>query len=104
MHAYQAATAAEREFLCKRLSLSASPDGERDHEDLLAPTERFAIKILQSSGAMRATSPEIRAEIEPWLAAVIAAPDTPKPTRESAQSLLAGIRTQRNDIIEPERN
>jgi hypothetical protein len=104
MHAYQTATAAEREFLCKRLSLSASPDGERDHEDLLAPTERFAIKILQSAGAMRATSPEIRAEIEPWLAAVVAAPDTAKPTRESAQSLLAGIRTQRNDLPEPEQN
>lgn len=98
MHAYQSATAVEREFLCKRLSVSASPDGERDHEDLLAPTERFAIKILQSAGAMRATSPEIRAQIEPWLESVIAAPDTTKPTLESAQSLLAGIKSQRNDL------
>jgi hypothetical protein len=97
MHAYQTATAAEIEFLCKRMSVSAAPDGERDHEDLLAPTERFGIKILQAAGAMRATSPAIRAEIEPWLESVIAAPDTSLPARESAQSLLTGIRSQRND-------
>jgi hypothetical protein len=98
MHAYQTATADERQFFCKRLSVSASPDGERDHEDLLAPSDRFGIKIMQSAGAMRATSPEIREQIEPWLESVIAAADTPLPTRESAQSLLAGIREQRNDI------
>jgi hypothetical protein len=98
MHAYESATAAEREFLCRRLSVSAAPDGERDHEDLLAPTDRFGIKVMQSAGAMRATTPEIRAQIEPWLETVIAAKDTPLPTLQSAQSLLAGIRTQRNDL------
>jgi hypothetical protein len=97
MHAYESATPAERQFLCKRLSVSAAPDGERDHEDLLAPTDRFEIKIMQSLGAMRATTPEIRAQIEPWLETVIAAKDTALPTLQSAQSLLAGIRTQRND-------
>jgi hypothetical protein len=98
MHAYDSATPAERELLCKRLSVSASPDGERDHEDLLAPSERFSVKIMLSLGAMRATTPEIRAQVEPWLEAVIARPDTALVTRESAQSLLVGIRSQRNDL------
>jgi hypothetical protein len=104
MHVYESATAAEREFLCRRLSVSAAPDGERDHEDLLAPTDRFSIKVMQSFGAMRATTPEIRAQIEPWLETVIAAKDIPLPTLQSAQSLLAGIRTQRNDLPEPAPN
>jgi hypothetical protein len=104
MHVYESATPAEREFLCRRLSVSAAPDGERDHEDLLAPTDRFSIKVMQSFGAMRATTPEIRAQIEPWLETVIAAKDIPLPTLQSAQSLLAGIRTQRNDLPEPAPN
>lgn len=98
MHAYDSTTPAEREFLCKRVSVSASPDGERDHEDLLAPSERFGIKIMQSLGAMRATSPEIRAQVEPWLESVISRADTSPLVRESAQSLLTGIRSQRNDL------
>jgi hypothetical protein len=98
MHAYDGTTPAEREFLCKRLSVSAAPDGERDHEDLLAPSERFGIKIMLSLGAMRATTPEVRAQIEPWLESVISRADTAPLTRESAQSLLVGIRSQRNDL------
>ena len=98
MHAYDAATPDERQFLCRRLSVSASPDGERDHEDLLAPSDRYAMKILQTMGALRATSPEIRAQIEPWIESVMSRTDTNPIIREAAQSLLDGIRSQRNDL------
>lgn len=98
MHAYDNAKPEEREVLCKRMSISASPDGERDHEDLLAPSERFAMKILQTLGAVRATTPEIRAQIEPWIENVISRADTSPLIREAAQSLLSGIRSQRNDL------
>jgi HEAT repeat protein len=98
MHAYDSASPEEREFLCRRMSISASPDGERDHEDLLAPSERFAMKILQTMGAVRATAPEIRAQIEPWIQAMMSRADTSPLIREAAQSLLDGIRSQRNDL------
>ncbi|PRP98108.1 hypothetical protein ENSA7_66050 [Enhygromyxa salina] len=97
MHAYDGLSADQREFVCERVTVYACPDGENDREDLLLPTERFGMKTMQALGAMRATTPHIRAEVEPWLEAVIAAPGTPVITRESAQSLLSGIRTQRDD-------
>jgi hypothetical protein len=97
MHAYDALTAEQREVVCERVTVYACPDGENDQEDLLLPTERFGMKTMQALGAMRATTPHIRAEVEPWLEAVIAAPETAVITRESAQSLLDGIRTQRDD-------
>jgi hypothetical protein len=97
MHAYDGLTDEQREFICERVTVSACPDGENDREDLLLPTERFGMKTMQAMGAMRATTPHIRAEVEPWLKAVIAAPTTPPITRESAQSLLSGIIDQRDD-------
>jgi hypothetical protein len=71
-----------------------SPDGEHDGEDLLMPEERYGIKTMLALGAMRATSPEIRGQVEPWLESVIADPETADLTRESAKSLLSGIRKQ----------
>ena len=47
--------------------------------------------------SMRATTAEVRAKIEPWLEALIATEATAPITREAAQSLLAGIRAQRDD-------
>ena len=55
------------------------------------------MKTIQAMGAMRATTPEVRREVEPWLERVIAAEDTAPVTREAAQSLLRGIRAQRDD-------
>ncbi len=97
MHAYDALTPEGRDVLCESISVYVAPDGEHDREDLLMPRERYAMKTLQAMGAMRATSPEIREQVEPWLERVIAAPETEPLIRESAQSLLSGIRQQRND-------
>jgi hypothetical protein len=100
MHAYDALQPDQREFLCESISVYVAPDGEHDREDLLMPRERFAMKTLQAMGAMRATTPEIREQVEPWLATMIAAPETAGLVRESAQSLLSGIRSQRDDRSE----
>jgi hypothetical protein len=88
--------------LCDPISVFASPDGKHDREDLLMPRERYSMKTLQAMGAMRATTPEIREQVEPWLEKLIAAPETKPLIRESAQSLLSGIREQRNDRAEAE--
>ena len=97
MHAYEGLTPEQREVVCERVTIHASPDGEQDREDLLMPQERYGLKTMQALGAMRATSPEIRGEIEPWLESVIAASETAPLTREAAQSLLLGIASQRDD-------
>ncbi len=97
MHAYDSLPPNQRNVLCESISVYAAPDGEHDREDLLMPRERYAMKTLQAMGAMRATTPQIREQVEPWLEGVIAAPETEPLIRESAQSLLSGIRQQRND-------
>lgn len=97
MHAYDSISPAQRETVCERVTVFISPDGELDREDLLMPQERFSMKTMQSMGAMRATSPEIRAKVEPWLEALIADSETAGLTREAAQSLLRGIQAQRDD-------
>ena len=96
-HAYDSLTPEQREVLCERVTVHASPDGELDREDLLMPQERYGMKTIQAMGAMRATTAEVRAKIEPWLEALIATEATAPITREAAQSLLAGIRAQRDD-------
>ena len=97
VHAYDGLTPEQREVVCERITLHASPDGELDREDLLMPQERFGMKTIQAMGAMRATTPAIREAVEPWLEGLIAAEATAGVTREAAQSLLAGIRAQRDD-------
>lgn len=97
MHAFDSLTAEQRQVVCERITIYIAPDGEHDREDLLMPQERYATKTLQAMGGMRATTPEIRAQVEPWLESLIAAPDTEPLLRESAGSLLAGIREQRDD-------
>lgn len=97
MHAHDSLTSEQRWFLCESISVSASPDGKHDREDLLMPRERYAMKTIQSMGAMRATTPDIRKQVEPWIERLIATADTPTVVREAAGSLLAGIREQRND-------
>jgi hypothetical protein len=102
MHALDSVPTEQRRFLCETISVFASPDGKLDREDLLAPRERYAMKTLQAMGGMRATTPEIREQVEPWLERLIAAPETEPLIRESAQSLLSGIREGRDDRSEPE--
>ncbi|MFO7566693.1 MAG: HEAT repeat domain-containing protein [Enhygromyxa sp.] len=97
MHAHDSLTPDQRWSLCESISVFAAPDGKHDREDLLMPRERYAMKTIQAMGAMRATTPEIREQVEPWLEQVIAASETPTVIREAAGSLLSGIREQRND-------
>ncbi|HLT34992.1 MAG TPA: HEAT repeat domain-containing protein [Enhygromyxa sp.] len=100
MHAHDSLTTDQRWVLCESISVFAAPDGEHDREDLLMPRERYSMKTIQAMGAMRATTPEIRKQVEPWLERLIAAPDTPTVIHEAAGSLLSGIREQRNDRAE----
>lgn len=97
MHAHDGLAASEREAICTSESIFASPDGTDDREDILMPQDTFQMKTLQAMGGMRATSDQIRAEVEPWLERLIATPELGTVARESAQSLLAGIREQRDD-------
>lgn len=97
IHAYDSLTPEQLQVICERITVYASPDGEHDREDLLMPQERYGLKTIQALGAMRATTPQIRAQVEPWVESVIADKRTEGLTRESAQSLLSGIRSQRDD-------
>ncbi|NVB41421.1 HEAT repeat domain-containing protein [Pseudenhygromyxa sp. WMMC2535] len=97
MHAYDSLSQDQRRVLCERVSVYLAPDGEHDREDLLMPQELYDLKTIQAMAAMRATTPEIRAEVEPWLEGLIADAQTDALVRETAQSLLEGIRQQRND-------
>jgi HEAT repeat protein len=98
IHAHDSLTPDQRWTLCESISVFVAPDGKHDREDLLMPRERYAMKTIQAMGAMRATTPEIREQVEPWLERLIAAAETPTVIREAAGSLLSGIREQRNDI------
>mgnify|MGYP001194032503 CR=1 FL=1 len=95
--AYDRATAAQRAATCPRIRLNMRPDGEDDFEDLLVPQDTYANKILLSMGGMRATTPEVREVIEPWLVKVISDPQTEGVVREPARNLLQGIRAGRDD-------
>jgi hypothetical protein len=97
IHAYQGLSPAERETVCTSEAIFASPDHEDDREDILMPQDTYAMKTLQAMGGMRATTAQIRAEVEPWLETLVADEQTGHVFRESAQSLLTGIREQRND-------
>ncbi len=97
IHTYDSLSAEQRGVLCERISVFIAPDGEHDREDLLMPQDRFGMKTIQALGTMRATSPEIRAAVEPWLEGVIASSETNPLTAEAGRSLLRGIREQRND-------
>lgn len=98
LEAYDRATAEERAFTCERIQLSMRPDGgDDDRADLFLPQTRFDMKVLMSMAQMRATSPEVRARVEPWLSRIIDDEDTDPTAREAARGLLAGIRSGRDD-------
>lgn len=101
VHAWDTVSPEDRFEICPAQYVYARPDGGGDRQDLLMPTETYAMKTLESMGAMRATRPEIRAEVEPFLERVIDDETSTKATREAAQSLLTGIQEQRDDLAAP---
>lgn len=95
--AYNHASAEQRALICPRIRLSMRPDGTEDLEDLLMPQDSYAMKILFTMGQMRATSPEIRAVVEPWLVELIGNVATTPGIREAGRALLSGIQEGRDD-------
>lgn len=97
IQAYDDATPDELVLECPRITLALRPDGGDDVVLLLRPERKLAMKIILSMGQMRATTPDVRAKVEPWLVAVAADASAPYEAREGSQSLLEGIRGQRDD-------
>lgn len=98
MRAYDETPADERATECARLQLSLRPDGALDDRvDLFMPQERFAMKVIRVMSQIRATTPSIRAEVEPWLQQVRDDAQTLPAPREAARALLVGIEEGRDD-------
>ena len=98
MHAYDTATPAERDTPCPSETVFLRPDGADEPADLLVPPDTYALKILSTMGFVRATAPEFRGAVEPWLERVITARSgEPGLFVPRAQSLLDGIREGRDD-------
>ena len=92
------ATPAERDTPCPSETVFLRPDGADEPADLLVPPDTYALKILSTMGFVRATAPEFRGAVEPWLERVIAARSgEPGLFVPRAQSLLDGIRSGRDD-------
>lgn len=98
MHAWDSATPAELDMSCPPETVYLRPDGQQDHFDLFLPVDLYQTKILGVMGQLRATTPEIRAQVEPWLARLAAAHQGDGTLiSQRAQSLLDGIRAGRDD-------
>jgi hypothetical protein len=96
--AYDEATPLERGTVCERRQISLRPDGDlSDRYDLFVPQDTFDMKVVASMAQMRATSPDIRTRVEPWLERQITDEGVNPAVREACQSLLAGIRQGRDD-------
>lgn len=98
---YDDSTEAELAFGCPRISIAMSPDQVEDFEEILMPEDTLALKILSSMGQMRATTPEVRAVVEPWLEKRVADTTATLFIQEGARTLLAGIREGRDDAKRP---
>ncbi|MBC8068328.1 MAG: hypothetical protein IAG13_08340 [Deltaproteobacteria bacterium] len=101
VRAFDDSTAAELDTLCPRITVMMSPDRAEDGEDILMPDDALALKILASMGQMRATNPDVRAVVEPWLERRIVDPDATLFVQEGARALLSGIREARDDSTKP---
>lgn len=102
MHAWDSATPAELDAKCPTETVYLRPDGQQDHFDLFLPADLYQTKILGVMGQLRATTPEIRAQVEPWLERLVAAHAADGTLiSQRAQSLLDGIRTARDDTKLP---
>ncbi len=97
--AYDDATPDELEYVCPRSVIALRPDGADDEIWVLRPERKLAMKVILSMGQMRATSPDVRAAVEPWLVALAADPTAIYEVREGSQSLLSGIRGGRDDLL-----
>ncbi len=98
VHAYDTASPAERATQCPSETVFLRPDGADEPADLLLPPDTYAMKILHTMGQIRATAPEIRKAVEPWLERLAAAHlDDGTLLSARAQSLLDGIRQARDD-------
>jgi hypothetical protein len=101
MRAYDGAPGAERHELCGLSEVFLRPDRLDDRIDLFVPRETYAMKTLQTMAQIRATAPEVRAAVEPWLAAVKDDPEATEATRAGAKALLEGIVAGRDDSTAP---
>ncbi len=101
---YDDATSEELAFVCPRIRLPLAPPDAIDSTDvaeLLVPEDALALQIIGAMGQMRATTPEIRATVEPWLEARITDPTATVFVQEAARALLGGIREVRDDRKKP---
>jgi len=109
IRAYDDSPAEELAYVCPRSSIvmnppapdGATPPSGDDLEEVLMPEDALALRILAAMGQMRATSPEVRAAVEPWLEARTVDQDATAFVREHAGVLLAGIREARDDSKRP---
>lgn len=104
VRAYDDATSEELAFVCPRIRLSLAPADVTEGTDvaeLLVPEDALALQILAAMGQMRATTPEIRAVVEPWLERRVVDPTATVFVQEAARALLGGIREARDDSKKP---
>jgi hypothetical protein len=99
MHAFDTATPEELNAKCPAATVFLRPDGGDEPADLLLPPTTYENKILATMGQVRATNPEIRKLVEPWLEGLIASrpPSEEDLFAPRARSLLEGIRLGRDD-------
>lgn len=100
MRAYDDATPDELEHVCPRITLGLRPDGADDEVALLRPERKLAMKVVLSMGQMRATSPDVRAAVEPWLVVLASDATAIYEVQEGSRSLLSGIRGGRDDLTD----
>lgn len=101
VRAYDDSTSEELAFVCPRMTIMMSPDRAEDGEELFMPDDVLALKIIASMGQMRATSPDVRGVVEPWLERRIVDPDATLFIQEGARALLKGIREGQDDSKKP---
>ncbi|HET6583849.1 MAG TPA: HEAT repeat domain-containing protein [Nannocystaceae bacterium] len=113
MHAYDESPPEELAYVCPRIRIVMNPPGADptatpnpslnaiDAEEVLMPEDALALQILAAMGQMRATSPEVRAAVEPWLEARTVDADATAFVREHSSVLLSGIREARDDSKKP---
>lgn len=98
VRAYDDATPDELEHVCGNIRIAFRPDGGDDELLLLRPERKLGMKVILAMGQMRATSPDVRAVVEPWLEARVLDTAAIYEVREGSQSLLGGIRAGRDDL------
>jgi len=99
VRAYDESTPDELEQVCDSIPVAFRPDGGDDETLLLRPERKLGMKVILSMGQMRATSPDVRAVVEPWLEARVLDTSALYEVREGSQSLLTGIRAGRDDLL-----